>query len=158
MSTLSEKIKNKPWIGWALFISTMIVVFLLGLLTYTIMERQTEAQFAYVATTDLDPLDPRAEAWQEFFPRQFDTYREMADTTFRSKYLGSYRKDLLKAHPQMVILFAGYGFSQIIILHGVTSTPFRIRRRPFEPGLPLSRIRGLCPLHAGPVKARMFQG
>jgi nitrite reductase (cytochrome c-552) len=112
MSTIAERIKEKPWIGWVLFISTMIVVFLLGLFTYTIMERQTEAQFAHIATTDLDPLDPRAEAWREFFPRQFDTYREMADTTFRSKYLGSYRKDLLEAHPQMVILFAGYGFSK----------------------------------------------
>ncbi len=36
----------------------------------------------------------------------------MADTTFRSKHMGSQRRDLLDQNPRMVILFAGYGFSR----------------------------------------------
>ena len=112
MSTISDRIKKRPWLGWVLFFGTMIVVFLLGVLTYTIVENRTAGQFAFVSTTDLDPLEPRAEAWGRFFPRQFNTYNQMADTTFRSKYMGSQRRDLLADNPRMVILFAGYGFSR----------------------------------------------
>ncbi len=112
MKNIPSTVSQKPWVAWVLFIFTLIFVFLLGLFTYTIIENRTEGQFAYVTTTDIDPLDPRAEAWGRFFPRQFNTYAQMADTTFRSKYLGSQRRDLLDENPNMVILFAGYGFSR----------------------------------------------
>ncbi|TVQ10341.1 MAG: ammonia-forming cytochrome c nitrite reductase subunit c552 [Balneolaceae bacterium] len=112
MKTIGDRIKHRPWLGWVLFISTMIIVFLLGVLTYSIVERRTAGEFAYAITTDIDRLDPRAEAWGRYFPRQFNTYAQMADTTFRSKYLGSQRRDLLDVNPRMVILFAGYGFSR----------------------------------------------
>ncbi len=112
MSTISDRIKKRPWMGWLLFFGTMGIVFLLGVFTYTIIENRTAGQFAYVTTTDLDPLEPRAEAWGRFFPRQFNTYAQMADTSFRSKHLGSQRRDLLDQNPRMVILFAGYGFSR----------------------------------------------
>jgi nitrite reductase (cytochrome c-552) len=112
MKTIGDRIKHRPWLGWVLFITTMIIVFLLGLFTYTIVERRTAGQFAYTATTDIDPLDPRAEAWGRYFPRQFNTYAQMADTAFRSRYLGSMRRDLLDDNPRMIILFAGYGFSK----------------------------------------------
>jgi nitrite reductase (cytochrome c-552) len=112
MKTIGDRIKHRPWLGWVLFIATMIIVFLLGVLTYSIVERRTAGEFAYATTTDIDPLDPRAEAWGRYFPRQFNTYAQMTDTTFRSKYLGSQRRDLLDNNPRMVILFAGYGFSR----------------------------------------------
>lgn len=112
MKTIGDRIKHRPWLGWVLFIATMIIVFLLGVLTYSIVERRTEGEFAYTTTTDIDPLDPRPEAWGRYFPRQYNTYAQMTDTTFRSKYLGSQRRDLLDNNPRMVILFAGYGFSR----------------------------------------------
>lgn len=112
MKNLSNTISKKPWIAWVLFFGTMVVVFLLGLFTYTIIENRTEGQFAFATMTDIEPLDPRAESWGRYFPRQFNTYSQMADTTFRSKYLGSQRRDLLDENPNMVILFAGYGFSR----------------------------------------------
>ncbi len=112
MKTISESISEKPWLGWALFFGTMIFVFLLGIFTYTIIENRTAGQFAYVTSTDIEPLDPRAEAWGRFFPRQFNTYAQMSDTTFRSKHLGSQRRDLLEDSPAFVILFAGFGFSR----------------------------------------------
>lgn len=112
MKTIGNRIQEKPWLGWVLFFSTMIIVFLLGMLTYTIIENRTAGQFAFVSTNTLDPLDPRAEAWGRYFPRQFNTYDQMADTTFRSKYLGSQRRDLLADNPKLVILFAGFAFSR----------------------------------------------
>jgi len=33
MSTISDRIKNRPWLGWLLFFGTMVIVFLLGVLT-----------------------------------------------------------------------------------------------------------------------------
>lgn len=111
MKTIAETIQERPWVGWALFFGTMAAVFLLGLFTYTIVERRTEAQFAYIPLTDIDPLEPRPEVWGRSFPRQFSTYRQMADATFRSKHLGSQRRDLLEENPRMVILFAGFPFA-----------------------------------------------
>lgn len=112
MKSIGNEIQRRPWLGWLLFFGTMIVVFLLGVLTYTIIENRTAGQFAFTSTTTLDPMDPRAEAWAKFFPRQFGTYSQMADTSFRSKHLGSQRRDLLDDNPRLVILFAGYGFSR----------------------------------------------
>ncbi len=111
MKTLAETVQERPWVGWILFLVTMIIVFTLGMFTYTVVERRTEAQFAYTLLTDVDPFEPRPEVWGKNFPRQFNTYEQMADTTFRSKYLGSQRRDLLEDNPSMVILFAGYAFS-----------------------------------------------
>lgn len=112
MKTIAETIQQKPWIGWVLFLGTMAVVFLLGLFTYTIVERRTEAQFMMAPLTNIDSLEPRAEVWGRNFPRQFNTYEQMTDTSFRSKHLGSQRRDLLEENPRMVILFAGYAFSK----------------------------------------------
>ncbi len=111
MQSLGKKIEEKPWIGWIVFFVTIVVVFLAGLFTYTIVERRTEAQFIFQPARDLDSLEPRIEKWGEAFPRQFNTYNQMADTTFRSEFLGSTRLDLLENNPRMVILFAGYAFS-----------------------------------------------
>jgi nitrite reductase (cytochrome c-552) len=112
MKTLSDLIHSRPWLGWALFFSVTAIVFMLGMLAYTIVERRTEAQFAYILLTDIDPLEPRAEIWGKNFPRQFGTYQQMTDTSFRSKHLGSQRRDLLEENPKLVILFAGYPFSR----------------------------------------------
>lgn len=112
MKTLGKKIEERPWIGWIVFIITIIVVFLAGLFTYTIVERHTEAQFVFQPATDLDPLEPRLEEWGEAFPRQFNTYNRMADDSYVSPTLGAPREDLLESNPNMVILFAGYAFSK----------------------------------------------
>lgn len=93
------------------FLLTAVVVFLAGLFTYTIVERRTEAQFIFQPARDLDEYEPRLEEWGKAFPRQFNTYNQMADTTFMSEFLGSSRVDLLERNPRMVILFAGFGFA-----------------------------------------------
>jgi nitrite reductase (cytochrome c-552) len=112
MRTLGRAIQERPWIGWLLFLGTILIVFFLGLITYTIVERRTEAQFAFAPRVEIDPYEPRPDVWGQAFPRQLATYNAMADTSFRSKYYGSTRIDLLERNPRLAILFAGYGFAK----------------------------------------------
>ncbi|MFZ5941114.1 MAG: ammonia-forming cytochrome c nitrite reductase [Bacteroidota bacterium] len=112
MKPLSEQIKEKRWKGWALFIITLVVVFFLGLLASSIIERRTEAQFAYVPQIDYPDWEPRNELWGKNFPREWESYLKTSDTTFRSLYNGSASIDFLERDPKMVILWAGYAFSK----------------------------------------------
>lgn len=44
---INELLKKKPWLGWVLFLITVVAVFFLGLLASSIIERRSEAVFAY---------------------------------------------------------------------------------------------------------------
>jgi nitrite reductase (cytochrome c-552) len=112
MPTLQEKITKKPWLGWLIFLATVIVVFLLGLLASSIIERRTEVQFAYVPKINYDQWEPRSAVWGENFPREYESFLKTSDTIFRSKYNGSAWIDMLKEDPRLVVLWAGYSFSK----------------------------------------------
>jgi nitrite reductase (cytochrome c-552) len=109
---ITEKIKSKPWIGWALFAATAIVVFFLGLLASSIIERRAEAVFVSAPKVKLAEYEPRNEVWGKNYPRQYQSYMRTADTSFRSKYNGNAVIDMLAQNPKMVILWAGYAFSK----------------------------------------------
>lgn len=98
--------------NWVLFIITAIVVFLLGMLSYSIMDRKTEARFAYQPKVVLDGIEPRDSVWGLNYPRQYQSYMKTADTTFRGYVSTSGFKDALKDQPELVILWAGYAFSK----------------------------------------------
>lgn len=112
MKTISDKIKDKPWLGWALFIGTAAVVFLLGMLASSIIERRAEAVFAYTPMVEYPQSEPRNEVWGQNFPREYNTYLKTADTTFKSMYNGSGKVDALEKYPELVVLWAGYAFSK----------------------------------------------
>lgn len=112
MKPISERIKEKPLFGWLLFIFTLLVVFLLGLLASSIVERRAESVFAYTPQVEYGQYEPRNELWGENFPRQYQSWLQTADTSFKSKYNGSAFIDMLGVDPRMVILWAGYGFSK----------------------------------------------
>jgi len=44
--------KRKPWMNWMLFLASLAIVFLLGLLVSSITERKMEAKFAYTPCND----------------------------------------------------------------------------------------------------------
>jgi nitrite reductase (cytochrome c-552) len=111
MKPIGELINQKPWLGWVIFFSTMVVVFMLGLLASTIIERRAEAVFAYTPQVEHEQWEPRLDVWGMNFPRQYETYLQTADTTFQSKYYGARKIDMLEEVPEMVILWAGYAFS-----------------------------------------------
>lgn len=104
--------KREPWKNWVLFIASMVVVFLLGLLVSTITERKIEAKYAYTPVTKIKPGEPRNEVWGENFPREFESYYRTADSTFQSKHNGNKNIDMLEVDPRLVVLWAGYGFSK----------------------------------------------
>jgi len=112
MTTLRETISRKPWFGWALFIITVVVVFLLGILASTIIERRAEAIFAYTPQVELSEFEPRNAEWGKNFPREYQSYLKTADTSFASKYNGSVTIDMLEVDPRLVVLWAGYSFSK----------------------------------------------
>lgn len=98
--------------NWILFTTTAIVVFLLGMLAYSIMDRKSEARFAYKPKVIIDDIEPRDSVWGLNYPRQYQSYISTADTTFRGFFTTSGHKDILLEQPDVVILFAGYAFSK----------------------------------------------
>ena len=112
MKPISTLIKQKPWLGWLLFLVTILLVFALGLLASSIMERRSEAAYAFTPQVQYTNLEPRNEVWGKNFPMEYQSYRKTSDTLFRSKYNGSAPIDMLKVDPRLVVLWAGYGFSK----------------------------------------------
>jgi len=112
MKTISELVRHKPWLGWVLFLATLLLVFLVGLFGSSIIERRQEAALRFQLLKPIAEWEPRNEKWGENFPREYETYRQTLDTTFKSKYGGSVMRDLLKESPYTVILWAGYSFSR----------------------------------------------
>lgn len=112
MKPIQEIITKKPWLGWVIFLATIAIVFLLGMLASSIIERRAEAIFAYAPPTIFSEFEPRNSKWGEFFPREYNSYLKTSDTSFRSKYNGSAMIDMLEESPRMVVLWAGYPFSK----------------------------------------------
>jgi nitrite reductase (cytochrome c-552) len=112
MKSIPELLKEKPWLGWVLFFGTMVTVFLLGLIASSIVERRSEASFAYTPKNNFSQFEPRSAVWGENFPREYQSYLETADTSFSSKYGGSATHDMLAEDPRLVVLWAGYAFSK----------------------------------------------
>ncbi|WP_075602175.1 ammonia-forming cytochrome c nitrite reductase [Saccharicrinis aurantiacus] len=112
MKSISEQMKEKPWLGWVLFFATVVVVFLLGLLASSVTERRAEAVFAYTPQVKYSSTEPRNEIWGQNFPHQYQSYIKTKDTLYASKYNGSAMIDMLDVDPRLVVLWAGYGFSK----------------------------------------------
>jgi nitrite reductase (cytochrome c-552) len=111
MNTDEHRPQPPAWRGWALLIATMAVTFALGLLAASILQRREEARQRI-------PLRPMAQwetdssRWGENYPREYEAYKKMADSTRQTKYGGATQRDYLAATPANVILFAGYGFAK----------------------------------------------
>ncbi|WP_114779222.1 ammonia-forming cytochrome c nitrite reductase [Botryobacter ruber] len=97
---------------WILFIATVLGVVLLAMLVYSIMDRKTEARFAYQPKVEIEGIEPRDSLWGLNYPRQYQSYQKTQDTTFSSKYNTSGFRDALEENPETIILWAGYAFSK----------------------------------------------
>jgi len=107
-----ENNKRKPRFYWMLFIGTVIIVFILGMLASSITNRRAEKEFVYKPMVDIKDGEPRNEEWGKNFPREYQSYIQTLDTGFRSKYNGNAVIDMLEVDPRLVVLWAGYGFSK----------------------------------------------
>lgn len=111
MSENSTK-KMKPWVYWLLFAITFVAVFLIGMLTASIMERRVETVARVDLVRNIPEYEPRNEIWGENFPRQYQSYLRTLDTSVRTPYMGSAHIDYLEQYPELVIMWAGYAFSR----------------------------------------------
>ena len=105
--------KNRSSIkNWLLFVVTIVVVFFLGILASSIMERSSESQFAYTPKVTIKENESRNHIWGENFPREYQSYLQNNDSSFKSAYNGNAMIDMLEVDPRLVVLWAGYGFSK----------------------------------------------
>lgn len=105
--------KFKSWHGWLVFAVVVVGVFLLGMLAASVTERRAEIQSIYAnVKMHLSPQEARNPMYEANFPRQYNTWTQTADTTFKSMYHGSQALDVLSERPAMVIFWAGYAFSR----------------------------------------------
>ncbi len=112
MKSINEYVQKHPFIGAVIFFVTMAIVFLLGLLASSIIERRAEAVFAYAPTVKYPTWEPRNELWGQNYPRQYQSNIKTSDTSFKSYVGGSAMIDELERNPRLVLLWAGYGFAK----------------------------------------------
>lgn len=112
MEKKTETGKRKSWIPWTIFIGSIIVVFILGLLASSVIERRSESKVYFQMVSEIPDWEPRNEVWGNNFPREYESYLQTLDTSFRSKYGGGATRDALAEQPEMVVLWAGYAFSR----------------------------------------------
>ena len=104
--------KSQKGLTVFIFIITVIAVFLLGLFASSVIERRAETVSKLQMIKKIDKWETRNEIWGESFPKEYETYLKTLDTSFISKYAGSGWRDYLKESPNLVILWAGYGFAK----------------------------------------------
>ena len=99
----------KKWQGWLLFGGAMVVVFVLGLLCSSLLERRAEVAsiFNNRRTPMTDSIVAQNEKFAEDFPREYQSWAMTEDTTFESKYNGSQEKSILEKCPEIVIIWDG---------------------------------------------------
>ena len=128
----------------------MVVVFVLGLVVSSLMERRAEIVSVFNnKRVEIKGIEARNEVFGENYPRQYDTWKQTVQTDFESEFNGSEAVDVLEKRPEMVSL-------KIIQLHVDICMPLKTSPEVFVP-VPqwiLTVVRSL--LLAGLVKARMY--
>src|SRR3712207_8459955 len=86
----------KKWQGWLLFGGVMVIVFVLGLLCSSLLERRAEvvSVFNNKRTMFTDSIVSQNEKFAQDYPREYQTWAMTEDTTFQSRYNGSSEKDV----------------------------------------------------------------
>jgi len=98
--------------GPALVLLVAAVVFLLGLLGMSILERRWEAQRPSMVLAPLPRWEPDNAVWGRNYPREYEAYLQGRQSDTRTAFGGAVPRDYLEADPRLVILWSGYGFSQ----------------------------------------------
>lgn len=112
LTKFSESIKSNPKMRWLLFVLVMGIVFLLGLLAASVTERRAEVLSVFNnKKVNITGIESRNEMWGINYPREFETWSKTSEMDFKSKHLGNMKEDVLESRPELVVLWAGYGFA-----------------------------------------------
>ena len=95
-----------------MFVATVLVVFILGILASSVINRKSEAKYRYVPQVKISENEPRNSEWGKNFPQEYQSYLQTSESEFASYQGGSAMRDMLEEYPQLVVLWAGYGFSK----------------------------------------------
>ena len=98
--------------NWFIVALVSVVIFGLGMLANSIIQRRAESLYISKSNTNIGDFESRNEIWGDYFQREYNSWKQTADTTFKSKYMSSNNDDLLAQRPEMVVLWAGYAFSK----------------------------------------------
>lgn len=105
--------KLKSWQGWLLFLGTMAVVFVLGILAASITERKAEIASVFNnKKVDIQGIEGRNEIFGDNYPHEYQTWKQTESSDTKTMFNGSQPVDVLDQRPNMVILWAGYAFSK----------------------------------------------
>ena len=63
MKSIPNLIEKRPWMAWLIFFATIVVVFFIGLLASSIVERRAEAVFVNIPQKQVLQWEPRNEVW-----------------------------------------------------------------------------------------------
>lgn len=100
------------WVPAALFLLIAAVVALVAMLAMSVMERRWEAARPEIVVRPLKAFEPDNAVWGQNYPREYESYRMTEDSTTRTKHGGSFPRDYLEEDPNLVVLWAGYGFAK----------------------------------------------
>ncbi len=98
--------------GLVLVVIIAIGVVVLGLLAVSITERRWEAERPALVLRPIADWEPDNAVWGENYPREYESYLRTKETDTKTKFGGSFPRDYLEDDPNIVVLFAGYGFSK----------------------------------------------
>ena len=98
-------------LGKEFFIGLGIAAFL-SFMIYSVTSRKYEAQVNYVKPGTMVKQDPKNENWKNAYPRQYSSYMEMMTADPKDYKSNTDKPDELKKNPNLVILWAGYGFAK----------------------------------------------
>lgn len=107
------KKETKAWKRWLLFICCMVVVFVLGLVVSSLMERKAEVVTIFNnKRVEIKDGEANNAKYKDNYPREFETWEQTLNTDFKSEFNGNETVDALEARPEMVVLWAGYAFAK----------------------------------------------
>lgn len=100
-----------PWKGWGVFLTALVVTFVLGLLVSSILERRQESTQGPAMITPIKHLESDSAVWGKNFPREYESWLQTREGDTPTKYGGPVKFSQLQRDPLLVKLFAGYPFS-----------------------------------------------
>ena len=110
----------KRWQGWLLFGGSMVVVFILGLLVSSLLERRAEVVSIFNnRKTPMEGIVSENSKFASDFPREYETWKQTADTTFKSEFNSSQAVDVLAQRSQH-----GDTLGWLFFLVGLCHTPW----------------------------------
>lgn len=112
MNKILNLLEQKPKLMAMLFLAIIIATFMVGLLIANIMEKRTQSQVLNRPKVKIDQFDSDNEKWGKSFPKEYETFLKTKEMNFKSKHNSNMLVDILEEDPNLVILWAGYGFAK----------------------------------------------